>query len=70
VRFGLASKCPQMNTMKVLVHESFEFGRFCTWPSWSVHHGISIWPGEEFWEKLKFMVFEMSWLDWPPNVPK
>jgi len=25
---GLASKFPQMNTMKVLVHESFEFGGF------------------------------------------
>jgi len=25
---GKASKCPQMNTLKVLVHESFEFGGF------------------------------------------
>jgi len=30
-----------MNTMKVLVQESFEFGGFCTWPSWSVHHGLA-----------------------------
>jgi len=42
---GRAYKCPQMNTMKVLVHESFEFGGFCTWPSWSVHHGIARWLG-------------------------
>jgi len=25
---GKAFKCPQMNTLKVLVHESFEFGAF------------------------------------------
>jgi len=54
---GLASKCSQMNTIKVLVHESFEFGGFCTWPSWSVHHGIARWLGGEFCEKLKFVVF-------------
>jgi len=36
-----ASKCPQMNTMKVLVHESFVFGGFCTWPRLAVHHGIA-----------------------------
>jgi len=59
VRVGKASKCHQMNTMKVLVHESFEFGGFCTWPSWSVHHGIASWLGGELCEKLKFMVFEM-----------
>jgi len=70
VRVGLASKCPQMNTMKVLVHECFEFGGFCTWPSWSVHHDIARWLGGEFCEKLKFVVFEMWWRDWLPNVPK
>jgi len=43
VRVGKAYKCPQMNTMKVLLHESFEFGVFCTWPSWSVHHGLARW---------------------------
>jgi len=59
MRVGKASKCPQMNTMKVLVHESFEFGGFCTWPSWSVHHGIARWFGGEFCEKMKFVVFEM-----------
>jgi len=48
-----------MNTMKVLVHESFEFGGFCTWASSSVHHGISRWLGGEFFEKMKFVVFEM-----------
>ena len=26
---------------KVLVHESFEFGGFCTWPSLAVHHRIN-----------------------------
>jgi len=70
VKVGLASKCPQMNTMKVLVHECFEFGGFCTWPSWSVHHDIARWLGGEFCEKLKFVVFEMWWRDWLPNVPK
>jgi len=23
-----------------LVHESFEFGGFCTWPRLAVHHGM------------------------------
>jgi len=59
VRVGLASKCPQMNTLNVMVHESFEFEGFCTWPSWSVHHGIARWLGEVFCEKFKFVVFEM-----------
>ena len=67
---GKASKWPQMNTMKVLVHESFQFGGFCTWPRLKVHHGIARWLGGEFCEKLKFAVFEMSGLDWPPNSPK
>jgi len=48
-----------MNTMKVLVHESFEFGGFCTWPSWSVYHGIGRCLDGEFYEKLKFVIFEM-----------
>jgi len=48
-----------MNTMKVLVHKSFEFGGFCTWPSWSVYHGLAILLGGEFCEKMKFVVFEM-----------
>jgi len=55
----MAYKCPEMNTMKVLVHESFEFGWFCTWPSWSVNHGICRWLGGLFCEKMKFVVFEM-----------
>jgi len=59
VRVGKASKCPLMNTMKVLVHESFEFGKFCTSPRWAVHHGIARWLGGEFCEKLKFVIFEM-----------
>jgi len=54
---GLASKCAQINIMKVLVHDSFEFSGFCTWPSWSVHHGIIRWLGGEFCEKLKFVAF-------------
>jgi len=59
-----------MNTMKVLVHESFEFGGFCTWPSWSVQHAIARWLGGEFCEKLKFVVFGMGGLESPTNVPK
>jgi len=59
VRVGKAYKFPQMNTMKFLVHESFEFGRFCTWPSWSVYHRLARLLGAEFYEKMKFVVFEM-----------
>jgi len=47
------------NTMKVLVHQSFEFGGFCTWPSLAVHHAIARWLGGEFYEKMKFVIFEM-----------
>ena len=70
VRVGKPSKCPQMNTMKVLVHESLEFGGFCTWPSCSVHYGIARWLGGEFCEKMKFVIFEMWGLESPRNVPK
>ena len=63
MRIGKASKCPQINTMKVLVLESFEFGGFFTWPSWSVHHGRARWHGGELCEKLKFVVFEMWGLE-------
>jgi len=59
VRVGKAYKCPQMNTMKFLVHESFEFGGFCTWPRFAVHHGIARLLGGEICEKMKFVVFEM-----------
>jgi len=59
VRVGKAYKCPKMNTMKVLVHESFEVGGFCTWPSLAVQHDIAKWLGEEFCEKMKFVIFEM-----------
>jgi len=59
VRVGKAYKYPKMNTMKVLVHERFEFGWFCTWPSLAVHHGIARWLGREFCEKMKFAFFEM-----------
>jgi len=59
VRDGLASKSPQMNTMKFLVDESFEFVGFCTWPSLAVHHGIARWLGGEFCEKMIFVTFEM-----------
>ncbi len=55
----MASKCPQMNTMKVLVHKSFELVGFYTWARLSVHHGIAKWLGGEFCEKMKFVVFEM-----------
>jgi len=70
VRVAKASKCPQMNTMKVLVHESFEFGGFCPWPRLAVHHGIARWLRGEFCEKMKFVIFEKWWLERPPNVPK
>jgi len=70
VRVGMASKCPQMNTMKFLVHKSFEFSGFWTWPSLAVHHGIARWLGGELCEKLKFGVFEMWGLARPTNVPK
>jgi len=56
---GKAYKCPQMNTMKVLVNEIFEFGGFCTWLRLAVHPGIARWLGEEFCEKMKFVIFEM-----------
>jgi len=59
VSVGKAYKCPQMNTMKVLENESFEFGVFCAWPSWSMHHGLARWLAGEFCEKLKFVVFEI-----------
>ena len=48
VRVGKASKCPQMNTIKFVVHESFEFRGFCTWPKLSVHHSITRFVGGEF----------------------
>jgi len=59
-----------MNTMKVLVHKSFEFGGFCTWPRFAVHHGIDRWLGGEFCKKLKFVIFEMGGLERPTNDPK
>jgi len=59
VRVANAYKCPQINTTKVLVHESFVFGGLCTWPSLAVHHGIARWLGEDFCEKMKFVIFEM-----------
>jgi len=51
-------KCPQMNTIKFLVHES-KFGGFCTWPSWSVYNDIATWLGGLFCEKMKYVVFEI-----------
>jgi len=69
-RVGKAYKCPQMNTIKFLVHESFDFGGFCTWPRLAVHHDIGRWLGGEICEKMKFVVFEMWGLERPTNVPK
>jgi len=54
----MASKSPQISTIKFLVHQCFEFGVFCTWPSWSVWHGFDRLGGV-FCEKMKFMVFEI-----------
>jgi len=59
VRVEKAYKCPQLNTIKFLVHESFEFGGVCTWPTLSMHHGIAGLLGGRFCEKMKFVVFEM-----------
>ena len=59
VRVGKAHKCPQMNIMKFLVHESFVFGGVCRWPRLSVHHDIARLLGGEFCEKVKFVIFEM-----------
>jgi len=55
----MASKCPQISTIKFLVHKCFDFGVFCRWPSWLVCHDLARWLGGEFGEKMKFMVFEM-----------
>ena len=59
MRVGKAYKCPRMNTMKVFVHETFEFGGFCTLPGWSVHHGIARSLRGQFCDKMKFVIFEM-----------
>ena len=59
MRVGKPYKCPEMSTVKVLVHKSYEFGGVCTWPRLSVHHGIARLLGGEFYEKMKFVVFEM-----------
>ena len=59
MKVGMVYKCPQMNTIKFLVHESFDFGGFFTWLSWSVNHGITRWLGRLFGEKMKFVTFEM-----------
>jgi len=67
VKVGIASKCPNMSTIKLLVHKYFEFGTFCTWPNWSVCHGLGRWLGGVFFEKKKFMVFKMWRFEWPPN---
>jgi len=48
-----------MSTVKVLVQKSFELDGVCTWQSWSVHRDIDRWLGGEFYEKMKFVVFEM-----------
>jgi len=70
VRVGKAYKCPQMSTVKVLVHESFELDGVCTWPSWSVHRGITRWLGGKFCEKMKSVVLAMWGLERPTNVPQ
>jgi len=55
----MASKCPQINSIKFLVHEIYELSGFCTWPSWLVWHDLARWLGGEFCEKMNIMVFEM-----------
>jgi len=51
VRVGKAYKCPQMKSIKFLVHESFEFWGICTWPRLAVHHGIARWLVGSFVKK-------------------
>jgi len=125
VGVGMAYKCPQTNTMEVLVHEIFELCGFCTGPIWrcsttkldglvgsfvkkwnslflrsegwndlqmppneyheclglwfawvlhmanlAVWHDTTWWLSGKFCEKMKFFVFEMWRLEWPPNAPK
>jgi len=53
------TKCPQMSTVKVLVHESFELDVVCTRPRLSVHHDIARLLGWNFCEKMKFVVLGM-----------
>ena len=60
MRVGKAYKCPQMNTMKFLVDESFEFGGFVTWPKWLVHSGIAIWLGLSLRSEFSDRVYESS----------
>jgi len=55
----MAYKCPQINTMKFLVHKSFELGEVCRWPRLSAHNNTARLLGWEFCEKMKFMVFEI-----------
>jgi len=46
VRVEKAYKYPQMNTMKFLVHESFEFGGVCTWLGCQcTTHSLIAWWG-------------------------
>jgi len=66
MRVGKAYKCPQMSTVKVLVHETFELDRVCTWLSLSVHRGIARWLDEECCEKNEIC----GGLERPTNVPK
>jgi len=65
----MAYKWPQMSAIKVLVHKSFEFGDFCIWPSLAVWHGLTRWVSAKFWERMKFVVFEIWLLERPLNTP-
>jgi len=57
VKVEIIYKCPQINTIKFLEHQSFEVGGFCTLPSWSMHHNITRWPCGLFCEKNKIRGF-------------
>jgi len=67
---GMAYKCLQMSAIKVLVNKSFKFGGFCTWPSLAVWHGLARWVSAKFWERMKFVDFEIWLLERLLNVPK
>jgi len=70
VKVGMASKCPQMNTMKNLVDKSFELCWFWTLLGLAVWHDLARWLGGEFCEKkMKFVVFEVWRLELPTISP-
>jgi len=56
---GKAYKYPQMNTMKVLVHESLNSVRFAHGQGWRCTTAKLDGLVGNFCEKMKFVIFEM-----------